>query len=761
MLYLARWQGAGTRRDPFRPEGIESFSGLPFGALDLRPLGSGVDGVCLLWVPDSTRTVAGLVKMGVDPDDPTPAAVRTVLRNRLELGVNDDDTQLTSPRKLIERLMFAPGRKWKPVMCDRAGRKFVHIGGREFARALIDPPIGDELIDPTDTFTRANENPATGWTMTANSFQIFANRLSPLPGNADSIGYYTAYTPAADHYSEITFGASVGDDSNGDCSPMVRMATANPSGYALNWADSSQILYKVDTVGGFTLIAGGFSGIANAAPGTVIRLTATGSSLDGLYNGGAIGGLPHTDTSYATGRAGIHIFDPNVKLGQWTGADVGGGSGITGTSTAGLPLGGSAAAAVAIAATSTRALPIGGQIAGAVAIAAQSTKGLPLAGSAQGVVAIVGGSTAALPLSGLAAAVAQILGSSTRALPLAGSSTGTMQIIAVSTQPLPLGGSITVQIAIAGSSTRPLPLGGSIVGGAPQANAASSAALPLSGTVTVQVSVQGTSIRALPLGGAAAAQALIQAISTAALPLAGQINVQALIRAVSVALLPLSGLGAGTVGIVGSSIRPLPLVGSASGAADGRVAVSIAALPLGGIIIGTVSDALAIVKYPSRGQLRMAKFWDALVAQVETPRLQEILGGRGRVYSPFDGPREREGAQDMPWGRVRFIGRTNLWPQIDVPGDWKNVAFIASVQFNDFRADGYRVDIAVEAAHGELLDLMDGWAPSQADVDDLAIMVPVWRYSTPPVKAMYDSQRRLWVSNAQYRTQAIPRVIGG
>jgi hypothetical protein len=232
----------------------------------------------------------------------------------------------------------------------------------------------------------------------------------------------------------------------------------------------------------------------------------------------------------------------------------------------------------------------------------------------------------------------------------------------------------------------------------------------------------------------------------------------ALIQAVSVALLPLSGSAAGAASIVAVSIRPVPLSGSSTGQNGGRVATSIAALPLGGLIEGTVTAALVVIKYPSRGQLRMAQFWDAMVARVDTARMQEILGGRGRVYGPFDRPRDREGSQDMPWGRVRFIGRQNLWPQIDVPGDWKNIAVIASVQFNDFRSDGYRVDIGIEAAHGEILDLLDGWAPSHDSVTDLSVMVPVWRYSTPPVQAIYDSQKRLYISNAEYRAQAIPRI---
>lgn len=336
MLYIAQWQGAGTRSDPYRPVGIENFDGLAWGALDLRPTGTGTDGVCLLYVPASARTVSGLVKMGEDPDDSLSLALRTVIRNRLQLGVDDDDASIPSPRKLLERLMFIAGRRWRPVMSDRAGRKFVHIAGKQWAFRQINPPIGDELIDPTDTFTRADENPATGWTQTGSALRVIGNRLANGSGGGnDAIGYYTAYAPAADHYSEIVFGTL----SNGDASAMVRMAAASPAGYALNCFTGGPYLYKVDAAGGFSGIAGGLTGFGSVHDGTVVRLSAVGSSLSGIVDGGAVGGgMPHTDTSYATGRSGVHIYDGLVRLSQWTGADIGGGPvGVEGTFNGNLP----------------------------------------------------------------------------------------------------------------------------------------------------------------------------------------------------------------------------------------------------------------------------------------------------------------------------------------------------------------------------------------------------------------------------------------
>jgi hypothetical protein len=494
---------------------------------------------------------------------------------------------------------------------------------------------------------------------------------------------------------------------------------------------------------------------------------------------------------YDSSRKTVAVTTAPTATWTWTGASryqwgiivlsgtSGGGGTITGTSTAGvplggsasgtvavggqtiqaLPLGGSAAGAVAVGGASTRGLPLGGQIAGAVAVGATSTQNVPLQGSAAGSVSVGGTSTQALPLGGQIAGAVAIGGQSTRSLPLGGSIVVVATVQGVSVQALPLIAQATAQALISGTSARALPLGGQITGGSPTANADSNAPLPLGGTIVVTIAVQGSSVRALPLLGSAAAQALIQAISVSGLPLGGQITASALVQAITAALLPLNGSASGSVGVGGSSIAALPLGGQIAGVIGNVVvAVSIAALPLGGTIIGIVTNTPT--KFPSRGQLRMAQFWDAMVARVSTPRMEEILGGAGRIYNPMDQPPDREGPQDRPWGRIHFIPRVNLWPQIDIPGDWKNVAWLASVQFNDFRAAGYRVDIGIEAAHGELLDLLDNWAPTQAEIDDLMVTVPVWRYSTPPVKAVYDSQRRLWISNAEYRAQAIPRNAG-
>jgi hypothetical protein len=156
--------------------------------------------------------------------------------------------------------------------------------------------------------------------------------------------------------------------------------------------------------------------------------------------------------------------------------------------------------------------------------------------------------------------------------------------------------------------------------------------------------------------------------------------------------------------------------------------------------------------------LRLSEFWDAMQERLDTRRMREILGGRGRVYKMTDEVKDIEAEPTEPWGRILMMPRTTLWPQQDEPGDWKNVAWLMSVQFNAFRARGYDVDIPIAAAHEELRVLLDNWVPDPQP-SSVLIAVPVWRTGTPPVHPVFDQGRNLWLSNAEYRTQVVPREV--
>lgn len=157
--------------------------------------------------------------------------------------------------------------------------------------------------------------------------------------------------------------------------------------------------------------------------------------------------------------------------------------------------------------------------------------------------------------------------------------------------------------------------------------------------------------------------------------------------------------------------------------------------------------------------LILHEFWEAMRTRLDTATMQAILGGAGRVYVPSDGQDDIpavEGDQDQPWGQIVMLPRETLWPQKDEPGTMQNVAWIASVRFNDYRASGYDVGISVGAAHAELFARLDNWVPDPQPTK-VVIVVPVWRESSPSASPLFDQSRNLWLSNAQFRTQAVTR----
>lgn len=156
-------------------------------------------------------------------------------------------------------------------------------------------------------------------------------------------------------------------------------------------------------------------------------------------------------------------------------------------------------------------------------------------------------------------------------------------------------------------------------------------------------------------------------------------------------------------------------------------------------------------------QMRITELWDAIKAQLDDDTLSAILGGDDRVYVPSDNPIDdnaREGPPGEPWGRVIMLPRSTLWPSFDEPNDTRNLAWLISVQFNDFRASGYDVNVSVDAAHERVYRLLDGFAP---ELERLQVFVPLWRHGQPPPSPVYDAQRRLWLSNTEWRTEVAAR----
>jgi hypothetical protein len=160
--------------------------------------------------------------------------------------------------------------------------------------------------------------------------------------------------------------------------------------------------------------------------------------------------------------------------------------------------------------------------------------------------------------------------------------------------------------------------------------------------------------------------------------------------------------------------------------------------------------------------LSLSALWRAVAGRLESPRMQLILGGRGRVYAPADDVPEREAEANTPWARVFILPGTSPWA-VERTSDYQPVAFLVSVQVNDFQARGYDPLLVADAAHAEALALLDAWpegaawelAEGDPPVPVLRVAMPVWRAGPPPAAPLYSEGRRLWVSSAEYRCEVV------
>jgi hypothetical protein len=159
-----------------------------------------------------------------------------------------------------------------------------------------------------------------------------------------------------------------------------------------------------------------------------------------------------------------------------------GGGGITGDSSAAIPLTGTASGSVGVTGSSSAPIPLIGVAAGSVAVNADSASPVPVTGSATAIVAIDAASSAAIPI--------------------AGASTGSVAVAASSSQPIPITGAASASSAFTANSNAPVPITGS-ASVSIEVHAASSAAIPIAGAASLTVGVTAVSIGAIPITGIA------------------------------------------------------------------------------------------------------------------------------------------------------------------------------------------------------------------------------------------------------------------
>ena len=175
-------------------------------------------------------------------------------------------------------------------------------------------------LPATDDFNRTNANPAGGnWTTLKDlsAIQVSSNTVKGTSGESDAI--WNADSFGNDQYSQITL---VTNDNDGwRWGVLVRGAGASATTAYVLRANT----WSAEGCGLSSWVAGSLSLLQTVSQiigaGTVIRLEAQGTTLR-IYDDGVQIGTDQTNSSIASGSAGISMLNTTAAADNWEGGNL-------------------------------------------------------------------------------------------------------------------------------------------------------------------------------------------------------------------------------------------------------------------------------------------------------------------------------------------------------------------------------------------------------------------------------------------------------
>lgn len=150
---------------------------------------------------------------------------------------------------------------------------------------------------------------------------------------------------------------------------------------------------------------------------------------------------------------------------------------------------------------------------------------------------------------------------------------------------------------------------------------------------------------------------------------------------------------------------------------------------------------------------RIWELWAALPARLDTPRMQTILGGAGRIRLETD-DLSPEGAESDAWGRAVVAPVRRLYGEpIDEPGRSRVVPFLVRTEIHS-PGGGYQPAIPLEAAQNEVFVQLHGWGPGS--FDRARVIGRLWRETAPQALPLWDDQSGLWFLSSEFRAVVAP-----
>lgn len=331
LYYLAKWIGAGTESNPFRPAGVDMAAG--FSAINLRPDPTVADGWCFVKSPVALTETLNLVTLTDDADD---ADLLGLTRNKVEsrLGINLGST--SKFRRLVLRVLLEHGddanpARWNQLKAERDGRYRVWLGG------LLDEwvPVGGGATY-SDTFNRANSTTITAggtipWTEVTQDVQIVSNHIEVVTAGATSNRVrYDADLSTADQYAQLRgVGYTFTLTNNKRIEACVRFSSSVGTFYSVvrNFTNNA----STATLAIFKTVSGSVTTLSSetltATANEMLKVTVSGSSLKAFVDGVERTGLAITDTAITGNlRTGFAIFSggnaTHVGIDDWEAGDL-------------------------------------------------------------------------------------------------------------------------------------------------------------------------------------------------------------------------------------------------------------------------------------------------------------------------------------------------------------------------------------------------------------------------------------------------------
>jgi len=177
-----------------------------------------------------------------------------------------------------------------------------------------------------DDFDRANTNPIGGnWAHSSNvtnfthDGQIINNRYTTASNGDESLNYWNATAFSNDQFSQATITSTTSSYHY----LMVRAANNSDSCYYLRIAQANNVSIRLLLNGSVNTIATNSS--ITFANGDIFKFTVVGNVLTGYKNGVAV--VTGNNSTLTTGQPGLGGYYSTTYWDDWSGGDVGGGSG--------------------------------------------------------------------------------------------------------------------------------------------------------------------------------------------------------------------------------------------------------------------------------------------------------------------------------------------------------------------------------------------------------------------------------------------------